>query len=46
MEGISIIRAATQAMITNLDDLRYKIITLFGATACQIYGVGEHFAGT
>jgi transposase len=46
MEGISIIRAAAQAMITNLDDLRCKIITLFGATACQIYGIGENFAGT
>jgi transposase len=39
MEGISIIRTAAQAMITNLDDLRCKIITLFGATACQIYGI-------
>ena len=46
MEGISIIRAAAQDIITNLDDLRCKIITLFGATACQIYGIGENFAGT
>jgi len=46
MEGISIIRTAALAMITNLDDLRCKIITLFGATACQIYGIGENFAGT
>ena len=46
MEGISIIRTPAQAMITNLDDLRCKIITLFGATACQIYGIGENFAGT
>jgi transposase len=46
MEGISIIRTAAQAMITNLDDLRCKIITLFGATACQIYGIEENFAGT
>ena len=46
MEGISIIRSATQAMITNIDDLRCKIIRLFGATACQIYGVQLDFAGT
>lgn len=46
MEGISIIRSNLQAMITNIDDLRCKIITLFGATACQIYGIEENFAGT
>lgn len=46
MEGISIIKASMQAMITNLDDLRCKIITLFGSTACQIYGIEENFAGT
>lgn len=46
MEGISIIRSATQAMITNLDDLRCKIIKLFGMTACQIYGIELDFAGT
>ena len=46
MERISIIRTAAQAMITNLDDLRCKIITLFGETARQIYGIGENFAGT
>lgn len=46
MEGISIIRSNMQAMITNIDDLRCKIIALFGATACQIYGIEENFAGT
>lgn len=45
MEGIAIIVSETQAMITNLDDLRCKIIRLFGASACQIYGITEKFAG-
>lgn len=45
MEGISIIRSSVQAMITNLSDLRCKIIKLFGATACQIYGIQMEFAG-
>ena len=45
MEGISIIKTGTQAMIANLDDLKCKIITLFGATACQIYGIDLEIAG-
>jgi transposase len=45
MEGIAIIRTATQAMITNLDELRCKIIRLFGETACQIYGIPAEIAG-
>lgn len=45
MEGIAIIRTATQAMITNINDLRCQIIKLFGATACQIYGIELDFAG-
>jgi transposase len=45
MEGIAIIRSATQAMITNLDELRCKIIRLFGETACQIYGITTEIAG-
>ncbi|MCH9763193.1 MAG: IS1634 family transposase [Gammaproteobacteria bacterium] len=45
MEGISIIKTGTQAMIANLDDLKCKIITLFGATACQIYGIDREIAG-
>ena len=45
MEGISIIKTGTQAMIANLDDLKCKIITLFGATACQIYGIDWEIAG-
>ncbi|MCC5792829.1 MAG: IS1634 family transposase, partial [Legionellaceae bacterium] len=45
MEGISIVTTAVTAMITNLNDLRCKIIRLFGATACQIYGIPEEIAG-
>lgn len=45
MEGISIIKTNFQAMIANLDDLRCKIIRLFGATACQIYGINLEIAG-
>jgi transposase len=45
MEGISVIRAAAQAIIANLNDLRRKIIKLFGSTACQIYGIGLEIAG-
>jgi transposase len=45
MEGISIITTAVTAMITNLNDLRCKIIRLFGATACQIYGIKLEIAG-
>jgi transposase len=45
MEGIAIIRTATQAMITNINDLRCQIIKLFGATDCQIYGIELDFAG-
>lgn len=45
MEGISIIKTGTQAMIANLDDLKCKIIRLFGATACQIYGIDLEIAG-
>ena len=45
MEGISIIKTGFQAMIANLDDLRCKIIRLFGVTACQIYGINLEIAG-
>lgn len=45
MEGIAIIRTKTEAMITNLNDLRCKIIRLFGTTACQIYGIQPEIAG-
>lgn len=37
---------ATVAMITNIDNLRCKIIALFGAAACQVYSIEENFAGT
>lgn len=39
MEGISIIKTATDSIITNIDELRTKIIRLFGVNACQIYGL-------
>lgn len=45
MEGIAIIRSKVEVMITNLNDLRCKIIRLFGATACQIYGIQLEIAG-
>lgn len=45
MEGIAIIVNSLQAMITNVNDLRCKIIRLFGATACQIYGIEPEIAG-
>ncbi|MDF1684663.1 MAG: hypothetical protein P1U36_08415 [Legionellaceae bacterium] len=45
MEGIAIIKTGTEALITNLDDLKCKIITLFGTTACQIYGIDLEIAG-
>ncbi len=46
MEGIHIIRIYRESMIksfkeviTNLNELRKKIIGLFGETACQMYGL-------
>ena len=45
MEGIAIISTKTQSMITNLDNLRCKIIRLFGDAACQIYGISQEIAG-
>lgn len=46
MEGISIVRfyqnqpdVCSREVITNLSDLRQKIIRLLGETACQIYGL-------
>jgi hypothetical protein len=46
MEGISIVRLAgemTQGVVkefvTNLTDLRKKIIRFFGDTACRMYGL-------
>lgn len=46
MEGIGIIRfykknlsEPTKEMITNLSELRRKIIKLFGGSACKIYGI-------
>ena len=41
MEGIAIIKKEPLTFITNLNDLRCKIIQLFGVTACQIYGLIE-----
>lgn len=45
MEGIAIVKTAVTTMITNLNDLRCKIIRLFGITACQIYGIQPEIAG-
>lgn len=46
MEGVGVIQflkknitAAVKELITNLNDLRKKIIRFFGQTACQIYGI-------
>ncbi len=45
LEGIAIVKlydASTQAyrkLVTNLDDLRRKIINFMGPTACKIYGL-------
>jgi hypothetical protein len=45
MEGIGIVKIYDQArnlisaMITNLDELRLKIIRLFGGLACEMYGI-------
>lgn len=44
MEGISIVKTSTEAIITNIDVLRCKIIRLFGVTACQIYGLQPELA--
>lgn len=45
MEGIAVIKTVSQAFITNLDELRCKIISLFGKSACQIYGISSEIAG-
>ena len=51
MEGISIVKiwnASTRAYricITNLTELRQKIIKLMGQTACEIYGIQKNVAG-
>ena len=46
MEGIGVIRfyeknlaTLSRELITNLNELRLKIIRLFGGSACQIYGI-------
>ncbi len=46
MEGINIvqfykkhIKKPIKEIITNLDDLRIKIIKFFGVNACQMYGL-------
>lgn len=46
MEGIGIvyfyrthIQKPFKEMVTNLSDLRKKIIVLFGETACHMYGL-------
>ncbi len=44
MEGISIVKTSTEAIITNIDVLRCKIIRLFGVTACHIYGLQPELA--
>ena len=40
----SIIHAALERAITNIDVLRCKIIWLFGVTACHIYGLQPELA--
>ena len=53
MEGIGVIqfyenniRRPIKEMVTNINDLRKKIIRLFGDTACQMYGlIQENGAG-
>lgn len=50
-EGVSIVTLAEQVVesirhiITNLSDLRKKIIRLLGRTACKIYGINMEIAG-
>ena len=46
MEGIGVVQfyknnilKPVKELVTNLNELRKKIIRLFGATACQIYGI-------
>ena len=46
MEGINIVnfydnnaKGLYRSIITNLSDLRKKIICLFGLTACKLYGL-------
>ena len=45
MEGIGIVKICDQAqnlisaMVTNLDELRLKIIRLFGEPICEMYGI-------
>jgi len=39
IEEISIVKTSIEAIITNIDVLRCKIIRLFGVNACQIYGL-------
>ena len=47
MEGIAIVKmtAAQEAFMTNLTQVRIKIIQLFGPLTCEIYGVPQNFAG-
>ena len=48
MEGISIVRFfelnndnPTREIITNMNEVRLKIISLFGKTACEMYGLND-----
>ena len=51
MEGIAIIKIYDpvkqlfNAIITNLNELRIKIIRLMGKTSCNIYGIDPEIAG-
>lgn len=51
MEGIAIVRIYDQptktfrTIITNLNEVRMKIIKLLGATTCLIYGIQSEIAG-
>lgn len=51
MEGIAIVKIydpvkqILNAMITNLTELRMRIIRLLGPTACNIYGIPQEIAG-
>jgi len=46
MEGVGVVRfyeegkpEPVKEMVTNMSDLRRKIIQLFGPTACRMYGL-------
>ena len=45
MEGIGIVKVydnsqnIISAVVTNIDELRLKILKLFGGTTCEMYGI-------